>query len=838
MSDFSQYLQAYLEEFDEVLQTLDTELLTLEKDGGNLETIQRFFRAAHTLKGSSAAMGFESIKQLTHHMENVFDDMRNGILAVSPKLVNLIFACLDILRNMKIALADGTIDQIDIMPMVEKLSELKGDSGTEVVSDSTDRTSDTKLLDNSQMQDVMDALEAASNAFFVRVQLESDSIMKSVRHLMAYNALTEYAVVLTPAPDFGDEDDVNVYSYVIITTAAQDEIEQSVGQVSSVDEVIVQEITLENVKLFVKQSQQTVQAEKNVSEVAIETGRQVTQMKINQTVRVDVERLESLLNLVGELVIDNTRLAALKKTFHHHVKDRNAVQLFDEISNHISRVVSDLQTGMMKTRMFPIDQLFNRFPRMIRDLANQSGKELDFVIEGKETELDRNLIEEISDPLIHLLRNAVDHGIETPEEREMNGKPRKARLLLRAEHAENQVMIRITDNGRGIDADKIRDSAIRKGFISEEEGRKLSDREAIQLIFSSGVSTANQVTEISGRGVGMDIVRAHIEKLNGIVDIDTQIGVGTTFTIKVPLTLAIIRSLLVAIGRHMFAIPLVNVMEIVRVRADEIRTIKDLEVCSIRGTVYPIVRMHSRLMQSYVEEQKHLTLVVLGLADKRVGLVVDETIGNQEIVIKSLGQYVGHVPYIAGSTILGDGNVSLILDVAAIIREEGSAVANLEQSERSDSLAFDDQMEIVTFRMGEVEYGLEIQNIRDIIRLPQVTPLATAPVHVLGVIHSRGNLLPLYDLKHKLSIPPTECTAETRIIVVELGERDIGIIVDKVSEVAKIDKRFVEERPQHVPMGEANFISGIYKGDNRVVILLNMDWLVNQEVIDAQMTLN
>jgi two-component system chemotaxis sensor kinase CheA len=727
-------------------------------------------------------------------------------------------------------------------------------SDDEQASQATERDI-LRLLEPHQQEEVLISLDQASNVFYVNVELETDSIMKAVRHLMVYNALIETGFVMTPSPEFDEDEDVNSYSYVMITTISTEDLEQMILDISSVAAVTIIDVTRENIHSFVKLTdaalggnelveatddprvQQDVFASSTTQQVANSDVAKVdvTKLKVNQTVRVDVDRLESLLNLVGELVIDNTRLAELKKTIHQQVKDRNSVQLFDEITNHISRVISDLQAGMMKTRMFPIDQLFNRFPRMIRDLAHQSGKELDFVVEGKETELDRNLIEEISDPLIHLLRNAVDHGVELPEEREATGKPRRARLVLKAEHAENQVVITIADDGRGIDAEKIRETSVRKGFITAEEARKLTDKEAIQYIFASGVSTAETVTEISGRGVGMDIVRSHIEKLNGLIDIDTTVGQGTIFKIKVPLTLAIIRSLLVMIGQHMFAIPLVNVMEIVRIEQSDIRLIKGQEVCSIRGKVYPVVKMHDRLMQSFddSDSQTSLTLVVLGLADKRVGLLVDDTVGNQEIVIKSLGQYVGHVPYIAGSTILGDGNVSLILDVAAIIREEGSSLARLEQTEQTKTTSMDELLEVVTFRLADVEYGLEIQSIRDITRVPQITPLATAPSHVLGMIQTRGQLLPLYDLKRKLFIEPCEQTRDSRVVVVELGNRDIGLIVDKVSEVAKISKSNIEPRPDYVPLSEGKFINGIYKDENRVIILLDLQWLIEQEALDA-----
>ena len=385
-----------------------------------------------------------------------------------------------------------------------------------------------------------------------------------------------------------------------------------------------------------------------------------------QTVRVDVDRIEQIMNLVGELVIEQTRIAQVSQTLNQSYASDPAVEELLGVANHVSRVISELQENVMKTRMLPVQQLFNRFPRMVRDLAQNLNKDIDLIFEGGQTEMDRTIIEEIHDPLIHIIRNSIDHGIESPKERLHKGKKKQGIVKISAFHQENNVILTIEDDGRGIDIPKIKSSAVQKQILSQQEADNLSEDEAINLIFTSGFSTATTVSDISGRGVGMDIVRNQIDKLNGIIDVETAKDYGTKFTIKLPLTLAILSGLLVKINKDTFALPMSNVLEIVRMPVQEIQYVKGQSVAVIREKVLPLIWLHDYFRIPRNNEKKNLFLVVLGVAEKRFGLVVDQLIGNQEIVVKPLGSYVGKIEGFSGATILGDGSVACILDVVGI----------------------------------------------------------------------------------------------------------------------------------------------------------------------------
>jgi two-component system chemotaxis sensor kinase CheA len=396
------------------------------------------------------------------------------------------------------------------------------------------------------------------------------------------------------------------------------------------------------------------------------------ELRVTQTVRVDVQRLENLMNLVGELVIDRTRLAEVGNGLKARLGNEELLETLEEVSLHIGRITSDLQEEIMKARMFPIDQVFNRFPRMVRDLARKAGKEIDFIIEGRETELDRTVIEEIGDPLIHLLRNAIDHGIEEPAARLKAGKPRHGTVRLRAFHQENQIVITVEDDGAGMDPEKIKARAVARGLISREAAARLGPREALDLIFLPGLSTSDKVTDVSGRGVGMDIVRNHLEKINGTIDIRTTPGRGTCFTIKLPLTLAINRSLLVQAGGRVYAFPLANVVEIISITPDDIQYVHRQQVVVVRGRVLPLIYLGQALgVAGAVPAGENYAVVIVGLAEKQIGFIVDNLIGEQEIVIKSLGNFIGKIPGIAGATIMGDGSVALILDVRSLVNDLG-----------------------------------------------------------------------------------------------------------------------------------------------------------------------
>lgn len=843
--DLSAYLGVFLDEVDEQLQILDTEILMLEKKPSDSQTIQNIFRAAHTLKGSSASMGFEQMKEFTHHLENVFDQIRNQLLSVTPELVNVIFESIDYIKRLKEAIVNGHLEKMDIAPHVGRLNAFLANDkqlSQKIEGPGKPKTADPLQLelDSYQKSIIKSAIEIGHSALEVSIKLLKDALMKNVRALLIHNNLKEAGEIIGSYPSIEimekDESFEGDMSFILLTMQTKQETIEIINQISDIQSVHINEITEENLdsaKQFQK-DEEIIKSDKAEPEQA--EGQNQVKTKINPTVRVDVDKLEHLMNLVGELVIDQTRLVDVRSRLDKKENGQEEdMEILDEVTNHLSRVITELQEGMMKTRMLPIEQLFNRFPRMVRDTAQKAQKDIDFIMEGKETELDRTLIEEISDPIIHLLRNSIDHGIELPEEREKLGKPRKGIVILRAAHEENHIVITIKDDGKGIDPDKIKQTAIKKELITPEDAARLSDKELIFLIFKSGVSTAEKITDISGRGVGMDIVRAHIENLNGIIDIDSAVGEGTTFTIKLPLTLAIISSLLVKFGAKTFAIPLVNVLEIIRINREDIQMIKDKEVGLVRGRVLPLVRMRERLgipaeEEAALKKKNREFVVVVGIADKRIGLIADKTLGNQEIVIKSLGRYIGSPPYIAGATIMGDGSVALILDVSSVVRDEGTQ--GIENTSIQKKKELEDEGQYVTFRLGSEEYGLEIQRAKDIVSVPAITKVVNSPKDLMGIINLRGTMLPVVDLRKRFNLEEKEITKKSRIIIVENEAEDIGFLVDEVTQVLKTSKDKIEKPVAASQYNHSSLIKGISKLGDRIVILLEFDKIISSADIN------
>lgn len=663
----SEYREVFLEELGEQLQLMDDEILKLEQDGDSERVIQSLFRAAHTLKGSSAAMGFEVMKQLTHEMEHLLDQVRSKKVEVTEPLIDLLFQSLDCLKQLKNDIERNDRAMTDISDYVNKLQAFtdmrKPAAGAGPIITSVSKP----VLNLDTRLKVQEAQDEGLEVYWIDVQVSAECIIKGARAYVIHSHLTEEGEVLLTAPELEKMDEhmegpVHI-TFLYAGKQSSQETQALVADLTDVVGVKVEPLEISEIELA---PPSTAVQERIVHEEAAQIGKSKS-----QTIRVSVERLEHLMNLVGELVIDQTRIQQVERTQRRRISDDSVGEL-GQISDHLSRIIGDLQESVMKARMLPIEQLFNRFPRMIRDLSRDLGKEIDLVMEGKDTELDRTLIEEIADPLIHLIRNAVDHGIEMPEIREQSGKNRKGTLRIRAGHEDNQVVIYVEEDGAGIDPVKMKSSAMEKGLILAEEAEQISDREAIELIFRPGFSTAQTVSDISGRGVGMDIVRSHIEKLNGLIDIETKLGEGTCFKIKLPLTLAIIIGLLVKLHDQRFIIPMSNIAEIVRVTPGDIQSIRGQSVIVLRNQVIPVAWMHDPFHIPKPEKTKiQIPLVIVGSAEKRLALAVDELMGNQEIVIKSLGSYIGKVDCIAGATILGDGKVALILEVSGIINKIG-----------------------------------------------------------------------------------------------------------------------------------------------------------------------
>jgi two-component system chemotaxis sensor kinase CheA len=696
------FLQVFLQEANEQIELLEQDILKLEQESSP-ELLQEIFRAAHTLKGAARAMGYQAMGELTHAMEDLFDLLRNRQIEVTPELVDALFQGLDALKAMLGDIADSGTTQQDTSAFTAQLRAVARCEASTTVSPQHPTSEGEELaLSESTLEACQQALATGHALYRIDVFVAPDSMLKSVRALMALQGLETVGAVLHTRPDeeaLENERFETSFTVLVATTQTVERLRTEVERISEITEVRIAPWMPPT-----SAQSQTAAEHPHLNDTEVqatcrevppkESGTQTAASPQPQTVRVDVSRLDNLMNLIGELVIDRTRIAQLCAQIGHQLGNDATVEHLQEVAVHIARITDQLQDEVMKARMLPIENVFNRFPRMMRDLAKRLNKEFQFEIEGKETELDRSVIEAIGDPLIHMLRNSVDHGIEPPEERERLGKPRSGTVWLRARHQENHIIIEVEDDGRGIDPAKMREAAVKKGLMSREAAHRLSDREAINLIFASGFSTAQQVSDVSGRGVGMDIVRSNLQRLGATIDIESWVGKGTRFCIRLPLTLAIIRSLLVRVGEAVYAIPLNSVAETLRVTPKSVRSVRRQPTILLRGETLCLAHLQSLLPVHAKQSPKALAVVrsepmhqlqrkegavhstvglealnvvVVGLERERMGLIVDSFIGEQEIVIKTLGKFIGDVQGVSGATILGDGRMALILDVEGIL---------------------------------------------------------------------------------------------------------------------------------------------------------------------------
>jgi two-component system chemotaxis sensor kinase CheA len=644
--DMSQYMDAFVSEAQELLESLNQCLLALEKDPQNQDFLNEMFRAAHTLKGISATMEFDQIAELTHQMESVFDRFRSGEVKIDAEKVDMLFECFDTLEILVRNAIKGEEKEVDYTPLLKKLKGIQEERIEEKKEEK--REEEIRIeLSEEELKALTEAKEKGLTTFEILVFLDERCALKSARALMVIKNLEKLGEIVATSPGievikrkkFGSQ-----FAVVLTTREEERRIIETVEFVPEVAGVKISPIGIE---------------EEEVKELKV--ARPVT--KGIQSLRVSVKRLDTLMNLVGELVINKARLSQIASSYK--------ISELDETLTQLDRLTDDLQNEVMQARLVPVEHIFNRFPRMVRDLARELGKEIDFIIEGKEIELDRTVLDEIGEPLTHLLRNSVDHGIEPPEKREQKAKKRVGTIKLTARREKNQVIIEVADDGKGIDPQKMRDAAVKKGIMSQEEVSRLDDREAIMLISTPGFSTSSQVTELSGRGVGVDVVKTTIESLGGSMEIDSKPGLGTKFTLKLPLTMAIIQTLLVGVGNETYAIPSINVVETVEIGADKIKTIQRQEVIQLRDEIIPLLRLHHVLgapaTATATVNDGSISIVVVERGGKHVGLVVDTLIDLQEIVIKSLDDSLRRIKGLAGATILGDGRVALILDVGTLI---------------------------------------------------------------------------------------------------------------------------------------------------------------------------
>lgn len=714
----NQYLSLFLEEAREHLQAITDRLLDLEREPAELQHVHEIFRSAHTLKGMAATMGFEDMAHLTHEMENVLDRVRNGELAVTPALGDLLFRCLDALETMVANIeegGDGAGDVADIVRALHAVAEgrmpdeaMGGESGAEreAAADGSGQVSTGGAAEEAAPQAgsgdvaaiggdfneyewtvIQQSREAGMSALIITVRLDQACVLKAARVFLVFRELEALGEVIRSHPsveDLENEKFDDSFTVVLITDQSAETVRErilNISEIASVDVVPVGEGQARREMAAASAPSAPADAPSTPSAAptsgAVAPGAQAgpsagssrsesagprSRKGSGRTIRVDLERLDQLMNLFSELVIDRGRLEQLARELNHPT--------LLETVEHMSRISSDLQNLVLTMRMVPVENVFNRFPRMVRDLSRELGKRVELVIEGAETELDRTVVDEIGDPLVHLLRNAIDHGLEPVEERRQAGKPETGLVKLSAYHSGNHVIIEVSDDGRGINRDKVLRKALERGLITQREAEGLTDEQVYNLLFMSGFSTTETVTDISGRGVGLDVVRSKIESLGGTVSVQSEPGVGTTFQIQLPLTLSILDALLVQVEAEKYAIPLSSVLEAAIYKPEAVHTARGQPVVDFRGRLVPLVFLKDvfAVPDAGGPKPTDVQVVIVRKGEKMAGLVVDRLIGQQEIVLKSLGKYLPHVFAISGATILGDGQVALILDCNALVK--------------------------------------------------------------------------------------------------------------------------------------------------------------------------
>ena len=660
-------IEVFLQEADEQLQLLDEDIVRLEQEEDAGDLLQEIFRAAHTLKGSSGMLGYQEMAELAHHMEHLLDLFRTGALAVTTQAVDALLHSLDAMRVLRDELADPTGRSLDVSAVVAELAqaaqgssaaEAAGGAGVAAESSTPEATPVAPIvLGPTASERIAELATGDAHLLEVDVEVSTGTIWSAVRLFQAMQALEELGELIASDPSRAEIDagtPAERLRAVVSTRSSEEDVRRDIAALEDIARV--------DVKPYASPAADAGPPSAG-SAAPRRSGAAHT-----QTVRIDVERLDELMNRIGELVIDRTRIVQIGKALESRYKGDDMVEALGQTSAHIVKVVDELQETTRQVRMQPIGTVFSGLPRMVRDLSHKMGKKLDFQVSGHETEIDRTVIERIRDPLIHLLRNAVDHGVEPPDERRAAGKPETAVLKLRAYQEQGHIVIVVEDDGRGIDTDRIKAAAVRKGLISADAASRLSEAQALELIFMAGASTAEKTTEVSGRGVGMDIVRSNVEAINGFVTAETDPGRMTRMTLKLPLTLATLHALLVRAGTTHYAIPLVYVWETTVRLPGEIPTVAGREVIRLRDNVVPLIPLSEAFglsVENATDDVRHVVVVRLG--ERLIGLSVDAFSESQEIVVKPLGGFLGDVNGIGGASVLGDGRVVLIVDIPSLM---------------------------------------------------------------------------------------------------------------------------------------------------------------------------
>lgn len=712
--DVSQYLEIFLDETDEHLQNLNTQILMLEQEPDNMDTINEIFRAAHSLKGMAGTMGYKRMQTLTHDMENVFSEVRNGNIKVKADMIDVLFQCLDALEeyntNIRESSDEGTNDN---GALIKRLNDIMSD-GSEDSSASAGQTQAPQAqaaaeaavggfvgikLNESQQSVLSEAIKQGKGVYGLTVKVQESCILKAARAFLVFKAIEETSEIIVSDPSSQDIEDEKFdlhFSLIIVSEADLNEVLTAARSVSEIEDVSGSALNLDDVGAAETEESHAAETEGAAAEAPAQTAQPVPAAQtsaetpaaapaesaqtpaptpapaakkapvnkpvVNRTVRVDIEKLDTLMNLVSELIIAKNSLVSAS------AMSGNSSQAVNEQIEYLESVTTSLHESVMKVRMVPIESTVNKFPRMVRDLQKKLGKKMELYMSGEETELDRTVVDQIGDPLMHLLRNSADHGLESAAVRKERGKPEVGSIFLDAYQDGNNVVIEVRDDGNGIDTKAVKNKAIERGVITPEQGDAMSEKEIIDLLFNAGFSTAKVVSDVSGRGVGLDVVKSMIESLSGEVEVKSKLGEGSTWTIRLPLTLAIIQALMVEIGNEKYAIALGSIQTIEDIPPSDVNLVQAKEVIQLRDLVIPLIRLNEILdIPSKKDPEENLVVVVVKKGDKLAGLVVDELIGQQEIVIKSLGKYISKCKIISGATVLGDGEVALILDANSLI---------------------------------------------------------------------------------------------------------------------------------------------------------------------------
>ncbi len=695
--DVSQYLEIFLDESREHIQNLNTQIMDLEQNPESEDTINEIFRAAHSLKGMAGTMGYKRMQTLTHDMENVFSEVRNGNIKVKANMIDILFQCLDALEeyvdNIQNTADEGTNDNAPLIKMLnDVLNEGKGAAAAPAAAEAPKETPAAPTagsgaleekwheikLDSSQLTVLKEALAQGKKVYGLTVKVQETCILKAARAFLVFKAIEELGEVMVSCPPVQDIEDEKFdfdFSLICITECSLDKLLAAVRNVSEIESakgaawdpntvVTVEEEPEEPKKEEAKTEKAAVApvAKAEAAPAKNTEKKAVSKPVVNRTVRVDIEKLDSLMNLVSELIIAKNSLVSATSSIG------NVGNEFNEQVEYLESVTTNLHESVMKVRMVPIESVVTKFPRMIRDLSKKLDKKMELYMSGEETELDRTVVDEIGDPLMHLLRNSADHGLESAEVRKERGKPEVGSIFLDAYQDGNNVVIEVRDDGNGIDTEEVKRKALEKGVVTREQADSMTEKEAIELLFHAGFSTSEKVSDVSGRGVGLDVVKSKIEALSGEVEVKSKLGEGSTWIIRLPLTLAIIQALMVTVGGEKYAISLGSIQTIEDISPADIKLVQTEEVIHLRGSVIPLIRLSEILdAPSTKNSDENLVVVIVKKGDKLAGLVVDELIGQQEIVIKSMGKYISKCKMISGATILGNGEVALILDANAVI---------------------------------------------------------------------------------------------------------------------------------------------------------------------------